>query len=107
MTLQRWKGGFFDEFGKITELQILENQDGGQSYDDWLPLTFSDDNPLSLQYNYSRDLFVPIVNLGATVNLLTLYDGQYTAFGFSTTEKQYKAIVARDGAVIFSGLCRE
>lgn len=100
--LSRWKGQFYDHYGKINELQILQNIDGESDYDNWQELTFAE-NPIVLEYNYSQDVFSPLITLGATVNLMTLIDGQYTEFGFSTRDKDYKAIIIRDGEVTFKG----
>lgn len=100
--LNRWKGQFYDHYSKINELQILQNIDGESDYNDWQELTFAE-NPIVLEYNYSQDVFSPLITLGATVNLMTLIDGQYTEFGFSTRDKDYKAIITRDGEVVFKG----
>ena len=102
MGYNRWKGQIFDHFGKITELTIYPTITTGDTPNDWLDLVFAD-NPISLQYNYSQELFAPIINLGGTVNLIAEYDNQYTEFGYSVQEKQYQATIKRDGVVIFEG----
>lgn len=100
--LNRWKGQFYDHFGKINELQILQNIDGESDYGDWQELDFAE-TPIVLEYNYSQEVFSPLITLGATVNLLTKVDGQYTEFGFSQRDKDYKAVIIRDGEVVFKG----
>ncbi len=103
MGYNRWKGQIYDHFGSITELSIYPTVTEGETPNDWLDLIFAGDAPITLEYNYSQAMFTPIINLGVTVNLIAQFDNQYTEFGYSVQEKQYRATITRDGDVIFEG----